>query len=746
MNDADLGSMSLADKVTYLSHRVKQMETLFGGMKFDMRRVVQSEMKEHLTPATQAETMLGLYTALCIETVDIWKQNRIRFYCPLIHDPTKPIRSLPWAYPVSPMGGFDDSGCNWVPPAGSTVCLLFEGGVRNAPYYIGTAWGRNRGTEGDNVWNIPMSEYQQVSAGHRGGYLVGPDDESQVFPPWNTESSNGFDLNSIADFAENPEAQKRITVPNIYGFKTPEKHMLKMVDGDPRCNRRFKRLELMSGCGNWMMFKDDHLHFAGQWAHTSCGAEGSPGDISCIEGVTEEPKSFDVTLQDGLQDGVPGDLPDIDKEEIDTFDEDLLPDISSLVNSDQLPDLGMTKEKVPCQGKKSNSSIVGGHPRTPPPQQTSSGIDGEQDHTSHEKSQVGSNPYFKHANECRPYRGPGTPCNNKIDLPQSGVQLMSISGHTIVMDDSVEEPRGVPEWERSMKPFDYGCNDKYQGRLYIKSHAGKILLFNDVEKEPRIPGPNNCIRIKSSTGNIIELNDHCQSEELDGNSKCKKTIAGKNRGIHIQSSSRHYIQLCDHENEQPCITRCGNVPSINKAKKAFIRVRTGYGLVIEMNDFTDQKKTVKQFIQIFCPHKTNLAAGPHILRFQEVPTGPGLVFLRTGGYYVISTRNEMITYVGDPEKMPADKANFVSRNYTEVTKQGYTNIADKHLFLAKKQIALLAGEDCPGGDGNMGPCPAQVVVYQGGKLKISDRVIASCSPAAPTANIFMLDPLASMSG
>lgn len=728
----ELNGMSLADKTLFLEHRLKKIEELFGGMRYDMRRVVQSEMKEHLTPATQAETMHGMYTALCIETVDVWKQNRIRFYCPLLHDPTKPIRSLPWAYPVSPFGGIDDSGCNWVPPAGSTICLLFEGGVRNAPYYIGTAWGRNRGPSGDHVWNMNVDEYYQTFAGHRGGYLVGPNDESQVLPPWNTESYNGFDLNSIADFANNPEAQKRITIPNIYGFKTPEKHMLKMVDGDPRCNRRWKRIELMSGCGNWLMMKDDHLHFAGQWAHPSCGAQGSPGDVSCISGVTEETEADDITRVLASTNTTP----DLDNDDLPAG-----PDIADAVS-----DFGSTKEKVSCQGKKSNSNIIGGHPRTPSPQQLGAGIDGGQDSTLYMDSQVGSNPYFKHANECRPYIGPGTPCNNRIDLPQSGIQLMSCSGHTIVFDDSVEEPRGAPEWERSTMPFDYGCNDKFLGRLYIKSHAGKMLLFNDMEEKPRLPGENNCIRLKSQTGSLIELNDHTQDEEKDADGNCVKFIAGARRGVHIQSSSRHKIQLCDHENEQSCVPRCGNIQPINKAKKAYVMIRTGYGMHIMMNDSTDQQKTTEQYTQIFCPQKDNRDAGPHMLHFQEVPSGPGQVFLRTGGYYIISTRNEMVTYVGDPERMPADKANFVSRNYIEYAKEGYMNIADSHLFFAKKQIALLAGMDCPNSDGepNQGPCPAQVVVYFNGRLRISDRVIASCSQDATTANIFMLDPLASM--
>ena len=112
------------------------------------------------------------------------------------------------------MGGFDDCGLTWVPPAGCTVCIVFENGNRQAPYYIGTAWHRNRGPDGKHTWGINIEEYYKVSEGHRKGYMVGPDDGSQVLPPWNTENYNGFDLNSVVDFAEKPEAQKLITYPN----------------------------------------------------------------------------------------------------------------------------------------------------------------------------------------------------------------------------------------------------------------------------------------------------------------------------------------------------------------------------------------------------------------------------------------------------------------------------------------------------------------------------------------------------
>jgi hypothetical protein len=88
---------------------------------------------------------------------------------------------------------------------------------------------------------------------------VGPD-ETQVFPPWNTENYNGLDIDSVSEFESDPEAKNKITYPHIYGWKTPQKHMIKMVDGNYKCNFRWQRLEIKSAQGNHLIFKDDRVH------------------------------------------------------------------------------------------------------------------------------------------------------------------------------------------------------------------------------------------------------------------------------------------------------------------------------------------------------------------------------------------------------------------------------------------------------------------------------------------------------
>lgn len=685
--------------IDFLKKRITSLENRLGNINYEMKGIVKSELTGSSTVLDQSQAQFGMYTALCLETTDVWKQNRVRWFSPIFHNPKRPIKEFPWALPVSSMGGFDDCGLTWVPPAGSKLCILFENGNRTVAYYIGTTWDRDRSTNTNlKRWGIDVTEYEKVYSGHRKGYLVGPDDESQVFPPWNTENYNGFDLNSIKDFAENPEAQKLITYPNIYGFKTPEKHTIKMVDGDPRCNRKWKRFEIMSSCGNWIMLKDDHLHYAGQWAHPDCGVQF--GETSCVAGASN------LSQQDLLRQGITG-----NQVAATTAQEVNLTNVAA----------GGKKEETSCKGKTSNAKIIGGHPSTAAFE------------TKYIKSQVGSNPFFKQKQECRPYKGPGTPQNPVADLPQSGIQIMSISGHTFVMDDSVQEPFGNPEWERSTKEFDFGCNNIYQGRTYWQSATGHMIEMSDVEldDQPNVRNKNNYIRVLTASGNKIELNDHT----LPGGK------AGEKRGIWLESTSKHVIQMADDTNEQSSPARKNGGEPQNRSNKAFVKIRTGYGLEMSFNDDSNQETMDKQYIRIYCPRKGATEGGPHIHRYQE--SDPALIFLRSGGYHIKSTYKDDISIIGDFDGTTANKIEIISGEKTVYAKN-YINISDEqHFFLAKQQIFLLAGRDCPTpGSSDKTPCVGNVLVYQGGKIRISDRVFASSSNDAPIASIFTMSPWA----
>lgn len=628
-----MGDIIMAEfekRINDIEEYLKELNTGFKGM---VHKCLNDEFKNRFAVIPQAQSYFGLMHALVIDTKDVWKQGRIRYFNPLMHKPGTDVKKLPWAFPISNMGGFDDCGLVWVPPAGSTVAILFEAGDRQSAFYIGTIWTRDRG---DGWGDQTIQEYEDLHRDHRGGYLLG-DDETQVLPQWNTENYNGIDVNSVKDLDTKPDAYQHLTYPNIYGFKTPQKHMLKMVDGDYNCSQKHKRIEMLSSCGNWLLMKDDHMRaFVPKGGYKDCSAE------------TED-----------------------------------------------------------C------------------------------------KNQDGNSKYFKNKNELRPWNGVGTPQNNKCVLKQSGIQMLSVSGHTFYMDDSVDQPKGTTSagaggkshpgcpWERSLKPFDFGCNDKFKGRLVLLSATGHRLEMSDEESNTNVRSENNYIRLLSACGNKIELNDHSIND----------TTSGAQRGIHIQSTSNHTIDLVDEQVDQVSPARKeGGTPSA-KAKKAYVKIRSGYGLEIRMDDQGTQESTDSQFIQIYSPQKDNTERGPHILRMTEKNSGPGQVYLQVGGNYMCVTHDSHTTTIGDKDKNPADWIVSSSRNSVIVTEQFYMNTADTHMFSAKHNILLMAGEDCPNPTtGVKGPCVWPVLCLSDRGITISDRVYASASNDAECASIFHLLP------
>lgn len=638
---------NLTDNLNNLANRLAENE--------NVTRLIQEQISVKAT--VQAESMYGMIDAMCVDTIDPWKKNRVRFFNPLLHKPNTPVKSLPYAWPISPQGGFDASGCTWIPPAGSTLCIMFRNGHRDDPYYLGTMWHGDRGADGEHKWGITNEEYNKIHEGHRNGYLVGPKDGSQVYAPWPTENSNGFFIDSIQDFENDVDAQNKITYPNIHGWITPQKHGIKLVDGDYKCNHKGKRFELYTSAGNWMVFKDDHLHEYSSYAHPDCGVEG---------------------------------------DQVDCVDED---------------------------GKPTETGECGG--TTP----------------------KGTNKYFGYEHECRPHKGPGTPQNNKIELPQSGWQVLSKGGGTILIDDSVLEPKGVPNWESGTRPFDWGCQDICQGKIQIISMTGHKLTFSDKESDPKQRGNENYAKLESALGNSITLNDHTITGCED------QPIAGEERGILIQSTSKNIIQLCDNENDQSISCRRGGNTPIAKAKKAFIKARTGYGIEIMLDDLGSQEETSKQSLTLFCPHKDNKERGPHILKMQENPDGPGEVSLIVGGNYICVTHDGHTTVVGDKDKNPGNHITIVSKHTISMTEGFYFNKADVQVMVSKKAILLMAGEDCEkdaasieaclksGGDcSTMAPCVYPALCLGPNGVMTSDRVFISASKSASPVSIFQLTP------
>ena len=607
---------------------VNELKEMVRNYEYQFRNSVTSEFKRRERTDIQPDDLLGLQIGLVVDTVDPLKQGRVRFYTPYLDENVTDKEGLPWAAPVSTLGGFDDSGSIWVPPAGSKIVFFFHHGDRNAAYYMGTTWYRHRGPDGNHLpkWdNYPVPEYDCLWDGKRNGYLVGDQTGDQVFPQWNTEMYNGYDNDSITDFYSDPSQYGNITYPYIKGFKTEEKHYLKFVEGDPKCNRRWKRLELCSSRTNCIIMKDDHLHPAGQWAFGQGG------------GTCHDPN------------GVPLENP--------CCDNDANPSVSSAC---------APRQCFPKQCPASGSS-----------------------NTSQQKF---VNPYYKRQEEMRPYQGANTPQANACTLEQSGIHMQSVSGHQVVLDDKVNQPTGVPTWDRT---FDFGCDDTYRGKMFMKSATGHLIEISDQEEigQSKVRGENNYIRHKTALGNFFDMNDHTLPA-----GPCTPKIAGAQRGFTMMSTSTHLFQMNDEKLEQDNIPirREGGVPkkADKDGFKGYILLRSGYGLQLLMKDKDRQDKTKHQFILLEAPQKDNTTRGPHLLVMQEEPEGPGEVMLRAGGVLYVDSYDDSFEVVGSAAN-PSNKMSAISKDHIVDVKDMYFAHNNLTIYFSETYIFLLAGRDCP---------------------------------------------------
>lgn len=646
----------------------------------------------------------GLHLALCVDTRDPWKQNRIRFFSPVFdlapdvnntNRHTK-IGQLQWAWPISAMGGFDDCGLTWVPPPGSTVAILFQNGNTAIAYYIGTTWQRNKGPEIAPNWGYDIPEYRKIWQGHRKGYMVGKNDESQHKPPFDTDNYQGYDFDSSVDTNLIPGAAINTTYPHIYGWKTPEKHLFRADDGDPKCNRRWKRLEIMSSMGHYFLMKDDPYHRCGEWVNPKCKISHV-----YIEPAICVPSYISIQASNISNAYIAVPYPCDQGEE----------NCSYLFQSSVTPiewEYQGTEHLCPwfdpMNSIQTNSSAVA----------DCMGVLRNMTDFCFSFDNNGKNKYHKQKQECFPFLG------NKCGLPQSGMQLLARSGHTLVMDDSVEQPRERPTWERAMDPFDMdGCTGVYRGRTYWRSATGHFIELNDQEINPKQRGPNNGITIATACGNMINLNDYTLG--------C--CTAGESRGIHFRSTADHSFDMVDNGNQQSSPERDGCGKPGAYANQAFIRLRSGYGIQLLMNDANSQQKTDQQYLQLMSPQKDNLQRGPHMFHMQERPTGAGQIFLRAGGDYVVYSYDDMVEVVGDADENPSNKLEFVSKMKIVSVKDVYYNKAKTHCFWADDYIFLLAGNDCVSSEdsdakpGSKGTCVYPVVVAHNG---IPEYVSAMC--------------------
>ena len=608
---------------------INQIKEFQKNMEYSNQQLATVEARKRQRFDLQPQTLTGMYSALVVSTVDPLNKGRVRWYNPLLVEVDTPVEGLPWAAPVSPKGGFDDCGSTWVPPAGSTIAIFFLTGNREAAHYIGTIWTGKRGADGQHLeyWdNKPIEEYSRLYDGNRGGYNFGDNSGSQNYQPWSSEMYNKYDHDSTTDFYASQAEYAAQTTPHIYGEKTPQKHRIKHVDGDPGCNYRWRRSEWSTGCGIGIVLKDDHLHPAGQWAFGSTGA----ATACSVSGV---PKEFPVCQ--------PGEA-----------------------------------DPSTCSPSVSKTSKTVRREATP------------------------SNPFYKRTEEQRMYKGAPTPMGNKCDLPQSGIHMQSLAGYVFQMDDSVDQPKGVPDWRRE---FDFGCNNLLKGKMFMKSATGHYFGMHDIEDYPKNRSSDNGIFIGTANGNTFTMGD---DTVYAGTCACPPNHAGSKRGIQMGTTSKHAFIMSDEGLIQCSEPRKdGGQPKKHDRPgfEGYCMLRSGYGLQILMKDLDRQDKTANQFIEIMAPQTDNEERGPHMFVMQEEPEGPGTVMLRAGGMLYVNSFDDSVEMVGDEDKgQEANKFTSITGSCIHDTKGIYFNHSDTCVMFAENFIYLIAGTEDQNAEGSTG--------------------------------------------
>ena len=154
------------------------------------------------------QALFGIHMAICVDTRDPWKMGRIMVYCPVVHSLKGAIlmteSSLPWAMPCSSFGSLDDMGGVFVPPEGSTVLIMFEGGNRESMFYVGSTWLPRRLSVATSAKDFTpqreMVRWGGEGGGKRASDVRSPQLPDHLLPPWNNESYFGNDLKPTAEF------------------------------------------------------------------------------------------------------------------------------------------------------------------------------------------------------------------------------------------------------------------------------------------------------------------------------------------------------------------------------------------------------------------------------------------------------------------------------------------------------------------------------------------------------------------
>lgn len=182
----------------------------------------------------------------------------------------------------------------------------------------------------------------------------------------------------------------------------------------------------------------------------------------------------------------------------------------------------------------------------------------------------------------RPYN------SHKIELKHTGLQLQTVGGARLIMSDETEFEQTNNGWNSGWSP-----RGRMRSFVVLESITEHQIHLRDHERAPNMRSAQDGIFLLTATGNFIGCRDDTQG-----------SIGGPQRGILLWSTSDHRIEMNDYtvQNQSPR-SGSGSVYYSSgrhtpNAKRAYIRIKSGWGQVMELNDLGSQENNANQFILI----------------------------------------------------------------------------------------------------------------------------------------------------
>lgn len=175
-----------------------------------------------------------------------------------------------------------------------------------------------------------------------------------------------------------------------------------------------------------------------------------------------------------------------------------------------------------------------------------------------------------------------------IELKHTGIQLQSFGGHRLVLSDETEKDWSSNEWSDSYQP-----KGKMRSFVTIQSISEHKMLLNDWEKKEGIRGWKDGCFMVTATGHYFGMQD----DSL-------QSMAGRKRAIILHSTSGHKLELNDYTakvvrpRKGDGTVYHGTGTHKPTARKAWVKLSSGWGQWVELNDLGSQEKNARQYILI----------------------------------------------------------------------------------------------------------------------------------------------------